>query len=125
MAKKLSDVLAKLPKEVLDTLPAEDRQVILAETLDPDTLLQEDMSLEGASTILLRVSSLLSGKAVDAGVEWPPELGALALLEDKKLVALAKKTLRLNCFKLRASSNDEEKGKASNKKSAKSDCPLP
>jgi hypothetical protein len=124
MAKKLSDVLAKLPKEVLDTLPAEDRQVILAETLDPDILLQEDMSLEDASTVLLRVSSLLSGKAVDAGVEWPPELEALALLEDKKLVALMKKTLRLDCFKLRASS-DEEKGKASNKKSAKSDCPLP
>jgi hypothetical protein len=124
MAKKLSDVLAKLPKEVLDTLPAEDRQVILAETLDPDTLLQEDMSLEDASTILLRVSSLLSGKAVDAGGEWSPELEALALLEDKKLVSLMKKTLRLDCFKLRASS-DEEKGQATTKKQAKSDCPLP
>ena len=124
MAKKLSDVLAKLPKEVLDTLPDEDRQVILAETLDPDTLLQEDMDLEDASAILLRASSLLSGKAVDEGVEWSPELEALALLEDKKLVALMKKTLRLNCFKLRAASNEEE-GKTSTKKQAKSDCPLP
>ena len=81
--KDLKEALAALPREALEALPAEHRQTILSQTLDADTVLDENMDKEDAAMVLLRISSLLA--AQDVGIEWTPQLEALALLDDKKL----------------------------------------
>lgn len=97
----IGQILSKLPAEALASLNEEERNYIKKQSCDLSNLIQDDMSLEDANTVGLRVFSLLSG--VEAGEEedMSTELQAMSLLSQKELINLFKKLSRLDCYKLR------------------------
>lgn len=98
----VNDILAKLPQEVLaENLSDSERAFLTKHTMDLDSLVPEDLSLEKANELGLRIFSLLTG--IEAGEEedLSVSLQALAHFSDKELISLLKKLLKLECYKLR------------------------
>lgn len=111
------DIIASLPSEVLDNLTEEQKLYVIKQKTDPASLLL-DITFERANLILLRIASLLSGLPVGDDADWEPELESLSMCEDKELIALLKKLIKCDAYKLRKKSTKETESKPKN------DCPL-
>ena len=114
----INEILSKLPQDVLEsTLAPEERAFLAKETMKLDNLVPEDLELEQANILGLRIFSLLTG--VEAGNEedLSTELQALSHFEDKELIGLLKKLVKLDCYKLRkrkATSDEADNEESSN-----------
>lgn len=95
----LSSVLKKLPPEALAALTADERKLIQKETLKPEDLVKEDLTLQEANLLILRVASLLCAVDVQEDYTWPDNLEGLSMFADKQLISLLKKVIKLPCYK--------------------------
>lgn len=93
------DLLKSLPPEIVSQLPESQRNQVMALSLDTDELLRSDQNLQEASKTALKIFSLLSCTEVDT--DWLPLHDALDPFEEKALIAMLKKLMKLECFKLR------------------------
>jgi hypothetical protein len=98
----LKSILEKVQGSVdLSTiLSTEEQALLVKETMNPEDLIRDDLELEDAALIGLRIFSLLTATDVE-GHEWSAELEALSYSEDKELLSLLKKLVKLDAFKLR------------------------
>lgn len=97
----IQEILSKLPEEALSNLAPEERAYLVKETMDLDDLLSEDLELEEANEIGLRIFSLLTGVQAGEESDLSPQLQALAHFSEKDLISLLKKLVKLDCYKLR------------------------
>ncbi len=119
----LQSVLSKLPPEALQFLDESERALIAKETTNLDDLIPEDMSLQDAALLGLRIFSLLAAVEVEETHTWSSELESLSFHEDKSLIGLIKKLLKLDCFKLRKTKKSAPEEAASSTEE-EDDCPL-
>jgi len=105
----LNEILAKIPPEALAALSNEEQAFIAKETMDLDSLITPEMTIEEANLLGLRIFSLLSATATEiVESDMSVEFQALSHFEDKDLINLLKKLVKLDCYKLRKRSKIAE-----------------